>query len=65
MRWKRVISESITPSDEDTIMASFNADVSDEKFSPTRDFLETAYGIFNEEFFGGRLPMGLRFQVKT
>ena len=64
MTWKRLIFESRTPSDYDTIMASFNNDVSDEKFYPTTDFLETAYGIFNDEFFGGRLPMGLGFQVK-
>lgn len=46
-------------------MASFNADVSDEKFSPTTDFLETAYGIFNRKFFGGRLPTRLLFKVKV
>ena len=65
MNWNRIITESRTPSDVDTIMASFNNDVSDEKFYPTSDFLKIAYGIFNDEFFGGRLPMGLRFQVKT
>ena len=46
-------------------MASFHKDVSKKKFSPTSDFLETAYGIFNKKFFGGSLPTGLRFTVKV
>ena len=54
-----------TPSDKETILASFNADVSDEKFSPTPDFLETAYGIFNDRFFRGQLPDKLAFKVKV
>ena len=64
MSWK-LISEHTTPSDEDTIMASFNADVSDQKFSPTGDFLKVAYGIFNHRFFNGTLPSKLEFRIKT
>ena len=46
-------------------MASFKKDVSDEKYSPLKEFLETAYGIFNDKFFRGQLPEGIIFQVKT
>jgi hypothetical protein len=40
-------------------MASFETDVSDEKFSPSREFLRVAYGIFNDRFFRGKLPEGI------
>lgn len=46
-------------------MASFEGDVSDQKFSPSKEFLKVAYGIFNDRFFGGELPDGISFQVKT
>lgn len=29
MKWKKIVSEETTPDDEKTIMASFNADVSE------------------------------------
>ena len=53
------MSEKTIPSDEETIMASFETDVSDEKFSPSREFLRVAYGIFNDRFFRGNLPEGI------
>lgn len=59
------VTEEQTPSDVETIMASFSQDVSDAKFSPTKEFLEVAYGIFNGKFFGDSLPKRLIFQVKV
>ena len=71
MKWKKIyqeksiLVEKTIPSDEDSIMASFENDVSDQKFSPSKEFLRVAYGILNDKFFHGELPEGLNFQVKT
>lgn len=63
--WIRLFQEETIPCDKDSIMDSFEADVSDQKFSPSKEFLQVAYGIFNDRFFGGQLPDGISFQVKT
>ena len=59
-----ILLESATPSDMESIEASFNKDVSDEKYSPTEEFLRVAYRKFNDEFFGNELP-SLEFRVKS
>ena len=63
MKW--ILLESVTPSDLETIMASFNSDVSDEKFSPTREFLKVAYDKLNSELFGNELPSNIDLVVKS
>jgi len=50
------LDESTIPHDEQTLRNSFPKDVSEEKYVPTQEFLETAYEIMNEEFFGNQLP---------
>lgn len=53
------------PVDKDTILNSFKQDISEEKYTPTQEFLETAYEILNEKFFGGKLPTRLVFQISN
>ena len=53
------------PIDRDTIINSFKEDISDEKYSPTREFVESAYGILNEKFFEGKLPDRLILDVSN
>ena len=55
MKWK-LIEEAKTPSDMKSIEASFNKDVSDEKFIPTVEFIEAVYKKLNEELFFNYLP---------
>ena len=61
----QLVSEQTTPSGVDDIMASFDKDVSDRKFSPSKEFLEAAYTIFNRRFFQDSLPVGLIFSIKV
>lgn len=63
MKW--LLLESATPSDLETIMASFHSDVSDEKFSPTTEFLKIAYDKLNSELFGNELPSNIDLVVKS
>ena len=63
MKW--LLLESATPSDLETIMASFNSDVSDEKFSPTTEFLKISYDKLNSELFGNELPSNIDLVVKS
>lgn len=53
------------PIDRDTIINSFKEDISDEKYSPTREFVESAYDILNEKFFDGKLPDRLVLNVSN
>ena len=58
--------ESITskiPSDKESILKSFNQDVSEDMFAPTQEFLETSYNLFNEKFFNNSLPHNLKFII--
>ena len=58
--------ESITskiPSDKESILKSFNQDVSEDMFAPTQEFLETSYNLFNEKFFNNSLPQNLKFII--
>lgn len=63
MKW--LLLESATPSDLETIMASFHTDVSDEKFSPTTEFLKISYNKLNSELFGNELPSNIDLVVKS
>ena len=63
MKWP--LLESATPSDLETIMASFHTDVSDEKFSPTTEFLKISYNKLNSELFGNELPSNIDLVVKS
>ena len=54
MKWK-LIEEAKTPSDMKSIEASFNKDVSDEKFTPTVEFVKNVYDKMNKELFGNGL----------
>ena len=57
MKWIRLFTEvSKTPSDMESINASFNKDVSDEKFTPTVEFMKVVYNKMNKEFFFNYLP---------
>ena len=51
-----MIIEAKTPSDMESINASFNKDVSDEKFTPTVEFMKVVYNKMNKEFFFSCLP---------
>lgn len=57
---RELVSEANTPRDKETILASFNHDVSDEKFSPTEEFARTAYEIMDEKFFDHKLSKYLQ-----
>lgn len=50
MKWK-LLEEANTPSDGVSIDASFNKDVSDEKFTPTVEFMRSVYRKMNKELF--------------
>lgn len=60
-----LLNESKITNDRKELLKSFNKDISDEKFSPTEDFLVTAYDILNERFFNGLLPMHIEFKVSS
>lgn len=64
MKWK-LLEEANTPSDGESIDASFNKDLSDEKFTPTVEFMKSVYRKMNKEFFFGCLPDEgeLKFEV--
>lgn len=62
MKWI-LIKESKTPSDINTINASFNGDVSYEKLTPTIDFLRNAYAKMNKDLFYNFLPSKMTFVV--
>ena len=62
MKWI-LIKESRTPSDIETINASFNHDVSDEKYTPSIDFMKTSYWKLNNELFHRFLPSNLKFSI--
>ena len=49
----------------ESINASFNKDVSDEKFTPTVEFMKVVYNKMNKEFFFGCLPSEneIKFEV--
>ena len=66
MKWKRLTIEANTPSDMESINASFNKDASDEKFTPTVEFMKVVYNKMNKEFFFNYLPneSEIRFIVK-
>lgn len=65
MKWKRLIIEAKTPSDIESINASFNKDISDEKFTPTVGFMKVVYNKMNKEFFFSCLPSEneIKFEV--
>lgn len=63
MKWIRLVTEaSKTPSDMESINASFNKDVSDEKFTPTVEFMKSVYNKMNKEFFFNYLPDESKFK---
>lgn len=66
MKWKRLTIEANTPSDMDSINASFSKDVSNEKFTPTVDFMKAVYDKMNKELFFNYLPSAseIRFMVR-
>ena len=53
------------PIDRDMIINSFKEDISDEKYAPTREFIQTAYDILNEKFFEDKLPDRLVFDISN
>ena len=63
MKWL-LISEAYTPSDLDDIKNSFNGDVSDEKYTPTKKFLKNGYDMLNEKLFNNRLPSDFEFKIE-
>lgn len=64
MKWKLIVEDK-TPSDMKSIEASFNKDVSDEKYTPTVDFVRNVYNKMNKEFFFNCLPTDneIKFEV--
>ena len=63
MKWL-LISEADTPSDLDDIENSFNGDVSDEKYTPTKKFLKNGYDMLNEKLFNNKLPSDFEFKIE-
>lgn len=63
MKWL-LISEAYTPSNLDDIENSFNGDVSDEKYTPTKKFLKNGYDMLNEKLFNNRLPSDFEFKIE-
>ena len=55
MKWK-LVNESKTPADDDSINSALNGDVSDEMYSPTVEFAKAAYQKLNRELFLNYLP---------
>ena len=55
---REFLNESGTPHDLTTLLASFNNDVSDEKFSPTREFAQSAFQIINDRLLDHKLDCG-------
>ena len=58
-----ILLESATPSDMESIEASFNKDVSDDKFLPTKEFLKNAYCKLNSELFDDELPTDIKLNI--
>lgn len=56
----KILSESETPSDPETILASFHSDVDDTKFSPSTAFLESAFQILDERLFENEISRRLK-----
>ncbi len=57
--------ESLTPHEKDALLASFNHDVSDEKFTPTQEFLYAAYDLLNERLLAKLLPGSNDFTLEV
>lgn len=55
MKWL-LIAETKTPSDKESIDASFNRDSSDELYVPSVEFLTSAYEKLNVELYDNALP---------
>ena len=67
MKLVRIIDESLKiPCDSSTIDASFNGDVSDEKYEPTHEFCKAVYEKMNKELFYNVLPSSneLKFSAR-
>lgn len=66
MKWIRLFTEaSKTPSDMESINASFNKDVSDKKFTPTMEFIRVVYKKLNKLFFDNSLPPTSEFKIEV
>jgi len=67
MKWKLIFESEKTPSDLESIDASFNKDVSDEKYVPTVDFMKAVYNKMNKELFFNFLPneSEIKFMVRN
>ena len=63
MKW--LILESTIPSDLATIKKCCKKDITDEKFSPSNEFVRTAYDYLNKTIFKNRLPHSLPVRCKT
>ena len=63
MKWI-LINEAKTPSDIESINTSFRKDVSNERYTPTIDFMKTSYGILNDKLFHRFLPSNLKFSIE-
>ena len=63
MKWI-LLSESYIPNGIEIIKKSFNNDYTYEKFTPTIEFLEEAYGYLNNKLFKGKLPEDIEFKIE-
>ena len=63
MKWI-LLSESYIPNGIEIIKKSFNDDYTYEKFTPTIEFLEEAYGYLNNKLFKGKLPKDIEFKIE-
>ena len=63
MKWI-LLSESYIPNGIEIIKKSFNNDYTYEKFTPTIEFLEEAYGYLNNRLFQGKLPEDIEFKIE-
>lgn len=63
MKWI-LLSESYIPDVIEPIKKSFNSDYTDERFTPTVEFLEHAYGYLNKKLFQEKLPTDIEFKIE-
>lgn len=62
MKW--LLLEEFIPSDDKFVLDAIHGIGDKGKYTPTTDFLKSAYAKLNDMFFDGRLPVGIGFKVE-
>lgn len=63
MKWI-LLTESYIPRGIDIIEKSFYKDYTNERFTPTKDFLIASYHMLNDRLFNGVLPEDMDFKIE-